>query len=92
MLKHLFQFKSKLGLTEFIYFMNVLSRQFQSIEHSSGNSVSVLKIDFSFNSVTNNFQCRKYNLSKVNWDITKLNLNFTQSFTIRVVGSNLNVF
>ena len=41
MLKRLSQFKSKLGLTEFIYFMNVLPRQFQPIEYSSGNSVSV---------------------------------------------------
>ena len=38
--KRLFKFKSKLGLTEFIYFMNVLPSQFQSIEYSSGNSIS----------------------------------------------------
>ena len=41
MLKRLFQFKSELGPTEFIYFVNVLPRQFQSIEYSSENSVSV---------------------------------------------------
>ena len=56
------------------------------------SSFQLLKIDSNSNSVTNNFHCRKCNLSKVNWDITELNWYFTEPFTIRVVGPNLDVF
>ena len=38
--KRLLEFKSKLGLTELINFMNVLPRQLQWIEYNSANSFS----------------------------------------------------
>ena len=63
MLKHLLVFKSKLGLTEFIYFMNVLPRQFQSIEYSSGNSVSVRQPPVKKKLAFNTAAVCKYNIN-----------------------------